>query len=139
TSGSTSAVGAAVFDRVTISPAVANVGPSVNAGVDGSVNLPAAATLDGTVSDDGKPIALVTSWTKVSGPGDVTFGNPSLVDTTANLSAAGSYVLRLIANDGEVKTFDDVAIAASGLAPIEQWRQTHFGGNAGDLSIAGDN
>ena len=34
------------------------------------------------------------------GPGTVTFGNANAVDTTASFSAAGTYVLRLTANDG---------------------------------------
>ena len=137
TSGSTTAAGTIVFDKVTIAPAIANVGAAVSAGADLTVTLPAAATLNGTVSDDGKPLALVTAWSKASGPGTVTFGNAALVDTTASFSASGSHVLRLIANDGEVKTFDDTAITVN-LAPIEQWRQTRFGANAGNPLIAGD-
>ena len=137
TSGSATAAGAIVIDKVTIAPAVANIAPAVNAGLDLTVTLPASATLDGTVSDDGKPVALVTAWSKASGPGAVTFGNAALVDTTASFTAGGSYVLRLIANDGEVKTFDDATITVN-LTPIEQWRQTHFGANAGNALIAGD-
>ena len=137
TSGSTTAAGTAVFDKVTITPTTANIAATVNAGLDASVTPPANAALDGTVSDDGKPVALVTTWTKASGPGTVTFGNAALVDTTASFSAGGSYVLRLIANDGEVKTFDDATITVN-LPPIEQWRQTRFGANAGNPAIAGD-
>ena len=37
------------------------------------------------------------TWSKVSGFGDVVFGNPNAVDTTASFSAAGTYVLRLTA------------------------------------------
>ncbi|MDB6172981.1 MAG: hypothetical protein JWL59_2292 [Chthoniobacteraceae bacterium] len=137
TSGSTSAAGTTVFDKITIVPGSPNIGAAVNAGVDATVLLPASVTLDGTVSDDGKPSPLITAWTKESGPGNVTFGNAAFVDTTAAFSAAGNYVLRLIANDGLVKTFDDILVAAQ-LTPIEQWRQTHFGLDAGNSAIAGD-
>ena len=137
TSGSTGAAGTTVFDKVTIAPALANVASTVSAGTDASVTLPALAALNGTVSDDGKPSPLTTAWSKASGPGTVTFGNAALVDTTASFATAGSYVLRLIANDGEVKTFDDATITAN-LPPMEQWRQTQFGANAGNPAIAGD-
>jgi hypothetical protein len=137
TSGSTSAAGTTVFDRVTIVPGVANIAPTVDAGPNATVTMPASAALDGTTADDGKPSPLVTTWTKASGPGDVTFGNAALMDTSATFSASGAYVLRLIAGDGEVKTFDDMAITVQ-LAPIEQWRQLNFGADAGNPLIAGD-
>ena len=93
-----------------------NEAPDVNAGPDQSIVLPAQATLDGTVTDDGlpNPPALVTtSWSKVSGPGTVTFGNASAVDTTATFSASGSYVLRLTANDSAKTASDDITITVS--------------------------
>jgi hypothetical protein len=80
-----------------------NQPPNVNAGPDQAIILPAVASLDGTVSDDGLPSspgAVTTEWTKVSGPGNVTFGDASSVDTTAGFAQSGTYVLRLTANDG---------------------------------------
>ncbi|MES2569458.1 MAG: hypothetical protein V4710_05315, partial [Verrucomicrobiota bacterium] len=137
TSGSTGTAGTTVFDNITIVPGGPNIGATVNAGLDVTVMLPGSVTLDGTVSDDGKPSPLITAWTKESGPGNVTFGNAALVDTTAAFSANGSYMLRLIANDGAVKTFDDTFVSVQS-SPIEQWRQTRFGSNAGNSAIAGD-
>ena len=91
-------------------PAI-NSAPSVNAGTDQVITLPASASLTGSVSDDGLPSGTVTtSWTKLSGPGTVTFGNGALASTTASFSAAGTYVLRLTANDGELVSSDDVTI-----------------------------
>jgi hypothetical protein len=90
-----------------------NQPPSVSAGTDQTITFPASANLNGTVSDDGKPGPLTTTWSKLSGPGTVTFGNASAVDTTASFSAAGSYTLRLTANDGAVSVFDDVAITVA--------------------------
>jgi hypothetical protein len=84
--------------------------PTVSAGPDRTVTLPAAATLDGTVTDDGP---VQTTWTKVSGPGTVTFANAGLVDTTATFSQAGSYTLRLTGNDGTLNASDDVVIAVN--------------------------
>ena len=85
-----------VSDTVTLT--VVNPPPVVNAGADQTVQLPASASLDGTVTDDGLTL-LTTTWSVLSGPGTVTFGNPNSVDTTATFGAAGTYVLRLTAND----------------------------------------
>jgi len=88
-----------------------NTAPAVSAGPDLAVVLPAGATLDGSVLDDGQVQATpTTTWSTVSGPGVVTFGNPGLVDTTATFSQPGSYTLRLTADDGELGTSDDVVV-----------------------------
>src|SRR6185369_6259479 len=74
------------------------------------------------------PGVLTVSWTKISGPGTVTFGNPSLAATTATFSTAGTYVLRLTANDSLRTTSDDVTID---VVPV--------GGGTGGLSFDGQN
>lgn len=89
-----------------------NQGPCVQAGPDQTVA--AVANLDGTVIDDGLPSGmLTTTWSKISGPGTVIFGNASAVDTTARFSVAGTYVLRLTANDGEYSAYDEVTVTAT--------------------------
>jgi hypothetical protein len=90
----------------------ANSAPLVDAGTDQTLTLPAAAALDGTVSDDGLPAGsvLTISWSVVSGPGSVSFGDPAAVDTSAQFSAAGSYVLRLSASDSEFTTSDELSV-----------------------------
>ena len=66
-------------------------------------------TLDGTVSDaDGDP--LTTTWSVISGPASVALANSNAVDTTAMFTTAGSYVLRLTANDGFTQTSSDITI-----------------------------
>ena len=80
------------------------------------MTLPASASLDGTVTDDGLPNppgATTPTWSKVSGPGTVTFGNADAVDTTATFSAAGTYVLRLSATDSALSAADDVTVTVS--------------------------
>jgi hypothetical protein len=50
--------------------------PAVNAGPDQTITLPSGATLAGTANDDGLPNGTLTAiWSKVSGPGIVTFAN----------------------------------------------------------------
>ena len=62
--------------------------PTVDAGRNQTITLPAEAMLDGTVTDDGLP-TLTTVWSQTSGPGTVTFGDPTAVDTMANFSTDG--------------------------------------------------
>ena len=44
----------------------------------------------------------------------MTFGNPSAVDTTASVTVAGVYVVRLTANDGQFQASDDVTLSFTG-------------------------
>jgi len=104
-----------------------NLAPVVNAGTDQQITLPASANLDGTVSDDGNPdppSAVTTTWTKQSGPGDVTFGNASAVDTTASFSTSGTYVLRLTASDSALQTYDEVTITVNPEPVGREWSES---------------
>jgi hypothetical protein len=96
----------------------ANKAPTVNAGADTSVVRPAAATLSGSVLDDGLPTppgATTAKWTQIGGPsgGTATFANPNVASTTATFSAAGSYFLRLTGNDGALSSTDDVTVTVT--------------------------
>ncbi len=94
---------------------VSNQPPTVSAGSDQTITLPASASLSGTASDDGLPGngSLTHSWSKVSGPGAVTFANVNSLATTANFSVGGTYVLRLTASDSALFTSDDVKVIAN--------------------------
>ena len=112
-------------DRVTITviDPVQNQAPVVNAGADQVVLLTALASLDGTVTDDGRPSSPGTTkavWSKVSGPGRVRFADPLAVDTTARFSTPGTYVLQLAGSDGVLTTTDSVTITVNAVnqAPI---------------------
>ena len=99
---------------ITVDPAPPNTPPTVNAGDDQFIILSTSTVLDGTVGDDGLPFppgVVTTTWSMVSGPGVVTFGNTNAVDTTADFSTTGTYTLRLTADDGELTANDDVLIA----------------------------
>ncbi len=97
-----------------------NQPPTVDAGDDKVVTRPASVELNATVTDDGfpnPPGQVSVTWSKVSGPGDVTFGNTNTVDTTASFSAAGTYVLRLTANDGQASAADEVSVVVNPAPP----------------------
>ena len=89
-----------------------NLPPDTDAGTNLTTTLPVdTVNLDGTVTDDGLPnAALVTTWSVISGPGSVAFGNAGMVDTTAAFSAAGTYVLSLKGDDGVLYTSDQVTV-----------------------------
>lgn len=92
-----------------------NQAPTVSAGPNRSITLPATASLDGTVTDDGLPAGATVSqtWSTVSGPGTVTFATAGAVDTTASFSVAGTYVLRLTASDTALSASDEVQVVVN--------------------------
>ena len=100
---------------VTITVYPPNQAPIVSAGPNQGVTLPASATLYGTWTDDGLPegSTVTVIWSKVSGPGTVTFSNPNAVSTTVTFSAAGQYVLRLTASDGDLSSSADTTITVN--------------------------
>ena len=100
----------------------ANQPPVVSAGPDQTITLPASANLGGSATDDGVPAGgtLTVSWTKVSGPGDVTFANPNQLATTAAFGLAGTHVLRLTANDSLLTSSDDVTITVNSIPGVNQ-------------------
>ncbi len=93
-----------------------NQAPRVNAGTAQTITLPAGANLTGTVTDDGLPNppgAVTMAWTTVNGPGTVTFGTPNARSTAATFSAAGAYVLRLTASDGQLSASATVTVTVN--------------------------
>src|ERR1700730_838939 len=94
--------------------------PVVNAGPAQTITLPAAATLNGSATDDGfpnPPGALTYNWAMVTGPGVVTFANANAASTTATFSIAGSYTLRLTASDSALSGSADVVVTVGGPLP----------------------
>src|SRR5262249_14537774 len=85
--------------------------PTVNAGPDQTITLPQAASLSGSAIDDGLPNGtLTTTWSKVSGPGSVTYSIANALATPASFTVSGTYTLRLTASDGAVSTSADISI-----------------------------
>jgi RHS repeat-associated protein len=89
-----------------------NAAPFVYAGVQQIISS-SPTTLQGIVTDDGLTGGGIkfTNWTKISGPGTVTFGNLHQTNSTASFSANGIYVLQLAACDGQYTNSSQVTIA----------------------------
>ncbi len=97
-----------------------NSAPLVETGGDSTIlvnSFPHNVFLEAAVADDGLPLlpgSVTTNWSQISGPANVTFGDPTAVDTTADFTVPGTYVLRLTANDGQLITTQDKQIVLVG-------------------------
>lgn len=72
--------------------------PATTPGVDRKINIlyHNSLNLDATLDDRGlPPSAITTVWSKLSGPGNVVFGNAAALDTSATFASVGTYVLCL--------------------------------------------
>ena len=80
--------------------------PQVEAGVDRVVVRPAKTWLKAAVKgrSDGR------SWSKVEGPGDVTFDHADEVETEAAFTQPGDYVLRFAARHGDQEAADTLRV-----------------------------
>lgn len=112
----------------------ANAAPVVDAGesqtIDGQ-DLPAKAELIGEATDDGLPGPIAVQWSVVSGPGAVGFDDPFSAVTAAAFSVAGTYVLRLTADDSELSATDDVTVTVT--APASS--ASHRGGGCNAAGV----
>ena len=74
--------------------------------------------------------APTTVWSKVSGPGTVTFADSRAAATTATFSATGDYVLQVTADNGETSASSTLAVKVelppppTQLAPVVTKRHT---------------
>jgi hypothetical protein len=100
------------FDKcqITVLPAGS---PLASAGPDQAITMPGSVPLAGGASDDSSPAPLSFTWSKVSGPGAVNFGNASAAATTASFTIPGVYVLRLTASDSALSDYDECQITVA--------------------------
>jgi hypothetical protein len=114
----------------------------VTASVSGSATLTASATDDGLPkpyrrapsnpdrdSQPKRPRGVQIKWIEYRGPGKVTFkpgaseviyGQPVTMTTKASFTMPGTYVLRAIADDGQLFTARDVTVNVTGNSSQEQ-------------------
>jgi uncharacterized protein len=77
--------------------------PLVTAGIDRTVMLGGKTYISGDVKSV-TPVDKI-SWSKISGPGDVSFADEYAVKTTAQFSATGEYILSLTAKEGNLSSY----------------------------------
>lgn len=98
-------------------PTPTNGAPTVQAGTDATIELPASTVaLQGSATDDGQPTANLTyAWTVTSGTG-VTFDDAAAAATTAHFTDPGTYVLTLTVSDSALTGSDTVQVVVN--APV---------------------
>ena len=94
--------------------------PKVDAGVDRAVVLGGKTYLDGKAEWLKASAASAALWTKVSGPGKVSFAQPDSPITTATFSEPGDYVLKLSARDGGQSGDSTLKVRAEAAPPKER-------------------
>jgi uncharacterized protein len=95
--------------------------PSVVAGVDRVVVLGGKTYLSGavkTLKADGPATKL--TWSKASGPGEVTFADVHAAETTATFSKVGEYVLKLTAGEGKLSSSSTLNVKVEPPPPAER-------------------
>jgi RHS repeat-associated protein len=75
---------------------------SITVAANTTVTFPNTLLLTGTITDTALPAGhtVVSAWSEVSGPGTITYADPTNPVTNASFSAVGTYVLQLAATDG---------------------------------------
>jgi uncharacterized protein YjiK len=113
---------------------------SADAGPDIDVVLPEEANLRGTATDDGSPEPprlLPSIWTQVSGPGLVTFSDPTAESTSATFTLPGTYLLRFSVFDGRLTSSDDKVVTATGTSDVS-YADIRIGTGADDAEEEAD-
>ncbi len=125
-------------------PPPSNVAPTVNAGADITITLPATATLNATFNDDGLPVPpaeTTVEWEVVSGPGTVTISDPFDPNPNVEFDTAGVYTLSVTADDGELQAVDTVTITVleaactNHLAPVAPPNGTIYAADTFDDAV----
>ena len=94
--------------------------PAVEAGVDRLVMCGGRTYLSGKVQALGGVNTVKLEWSKVSGPGEVTFADAGKRQTTATCSKPGDYVLKLTATKGKLSDSSTLAVKAVTPPPTAQ-------------------
>ncbi|MEQ1858583.1 MAG: Calx-beta domain-containing protein [Chthoniobacteraceae bacterium] len=116
-------IGAQSFDNVAITdndnpPTVFINSPTTQGPLIAAAN---GVIVSASVSDDGFPAPLTTTWSCVSGPGTASIESPSAATTAVTFSAPGTYVLRITASDTQFTASDQITIVAGSGLVASNW------------------
>jgi hypothetical protein len=122
-SGTGFTIGGTGFDEVVIHdndfpPTLSIASPSSNGALVASGH---GIIVTASVSDDGSPAAVSTTWSQTSGPGTATFGTASALTSTVTFSADGVYVLRATATDTQFTVFSEVTVIVGNAIAATEW------------------
>ena len=112
-----------VGDEVTIIvySALVNQPPVIDAGPNQTITLPEDGVfLDGAATNDSLPDppgVITTTWSQTSGPGAVFIDDPANIETWVSFPNAGTYVLHLEVDDGDLTVSDEVTITVNAAPP----------------------
>lgn len=98
-----------------------NTPPVAHAGPDQTTAVGNDVTLDGSGSTDADGDPITYSWSFISRPSgsSASLSSPSIVNPTFKVDKAGTYVIRLIVNDGKTdSTPDTVSISTINSPPV---------------------
>lgn len=114
--------------------------PVIAAGPDQVVDraeLPAVASLSGSVTHDRPTPAMRVRWSQVSGPGEVSFDDEAALATNARFPQKGRYLLRLTVDDGTSVTSEELAVVVNAAPVVRAGRAAHLA-LPGTLRLAGE-
>jgi PKD repeat protein len=119
-----------------------NQPPSVDVGADQTLAVGQTLDLQAAVVDDGwpnPPGAVSLNWASQSGPATPTWplNDANQAHTHVVFPTAGTYVLRLTANDSQFTSFDEltVTVTAPNVAPVVSFTRSPLVGSA-PLTVA---
>lgn len=116
------------FARLAVTPDIPPVVPMISAGGDRLITLSGRVWLEPLVSNISS-----LAWSKISGPGTVSFDNDSTAQTTATFSQPGTYELELAGTSPDGTTSDQLLVTVVADSDIVQAI------NAGGSSYSGEN
>ena len=92
-----------------------NAAPRVQMGPAPAATSGVATSLSATVTDDGLPsgASVTVAWSQVSGPGAVVFAQGASATSGVIFPVAGTYVLRLTANDTQLGASAELTVVAA--------------------------
>lgn len=103
-----------------------NTAPIINVIAPVSAVSGNAVSISGSATDDGLPNGGVYYyWSKLAGPGNVSFSTLNTATTQATFSTAGTYQLQINASDGELYTNREVTVNVSAGETTQAINTTH--------------